>query len=532
MTIALAETIPRSWRQARLGPAVADDPIAVIDIGSNSGRVVVVRVSDAGHLQIVADERAPLRLSRDLQATGGRLGIEALERTVLALRDFLAVARGAGAADTVAVATAAVREAEDCDAFVDAIHDRTGLDLEVIDGEQEAAYAFLGAVHGLPVEDGLLFDIGGGSLEVTTFADRALDTALTLPLGALRLSDEFLRTDPPAAEERDALANRVRDVLKDAGVGSLGNEHQVVGTGGTVRNLARMDARRHRSFIPHLHGYRVPVPRLQTVADALAGRKLHRRRSMSGLNADRADSIVGGATAVLALLDLVGGPDLLVSGQGLREGVALTALGMSTSSPPAVRRASIAALCSRFTTWDEERARRRTLVVERLASDLDPEAEAEQVEMLAHAATLLDVGRAVDYYDRYAQSARTVLGADLIGFSHRHLAILAATFLQAAGERPSDASRAQLPKRDLGWTARAGAILALADEIESRTPPGEPIALSCRVRPRGVVISAPVLAAWPPRAVGDRFRRAFRRKLVIEDVGATSNGASGASRAT
>ena len=497
---------------------MAPHPVAVIDIGSNSGRVVVVRVSDDGHLQIVADERAPLRLARDLGMLG-RLGEDALERTVLALRDFLAVANGAGARDTVAVATAAVREAEDCDAFVDAIHDRTGLDVEVIDGEQEAAYAFLGAVHGLPVEDGLLFDIGGGSLEVTRFADRQLTGAWTLPLGALRLSDEFLRTDPPTAVERDRLARHVRRALKEAGIGGRIGGDQVVGTGGTVRNLARMDARRHRSFIPHLHGYRLPVDRLRVVADQLAGRKVERRRSMSGLNEDRADSIVGGAGAVLSILDFAGAADLLVSGQGLREGVALTALGMPTSSPPAIRRASISALCGRFTTWDEERARRRTLVVERLAGDLDPEAESEQVEMLAHAATTLDVGRAVDYYDRYGQAARTVLSADLIGFSHRHLAMLAGTFLHGAGERPADTFHAELSRRDQAWTARAGAILAIADEIEARTPSGEQVVVSCRIRPRGVVLTAPVLSAWQPRDAGDRFRRAFRRRLVIEERG-------------
>src|SRR6476646_2218320 len=101
--------VPRTWRQATLLRAMPEHPVAVIDIGSNSGRVVVVRVSDEGHLQIVADERAPLRLARDL-STLGRLGGEAIDRTVFALRDFLAVARGAGAVDTIAVATAAVRE--------------------------------------------------------------------------------------------------------------------------------------------------------------------------------------------------------------------------------------------------------------------------------------------------------------------------------------------------------------------------------------------------------------------------------------
>jgi exopolyphosphatase/pppGpp-phosphohydrolase len=137
--------------------------------------------------------------------------------------------------------------------------------------------------------------------------------------------------------------------------------------------------------------------------------------------------------------------------------------------------------------------------------------------MLAYAATLLDLGRAVDYYDRFGQAARTVLSADLIGFSHRHLAVLSGTFLAAVGERPGDGHRAELSKRDRAWAARAGAILALADEIESRTPPGEPVAVSCRVRPQWVMVTAPVLAAWRPRAVGDRFRRAFRRRLVVEE---------------
>jgi exopolyphosphatase/guanosine-5'-triphosphate,3'-diphosphate pyrophosphatase len=219
---------------------------------------------------------------------------------------------------------------------------------------------------------------------------------------------------------------------------------------------------------------------------------------------------------VLSLLDTVGAPGLVVSGQGLREGVALDSLGLSTSRPPAVRRASVAALCARFATWDEERARRRALVVERLAADLDPEAEPEQVEMLSHAATLLDLGRAVDYYDRFGQAARTVEAGDLIGFSHRHLAVLSATFLAAAGER-ADAHRAELSKRDRTWVARAGAMLALADEIESRTPPGEPVTVSTRIRGRTVILYAPVLTAWRPRAMGDRFGRAFRRRLVIKE---------------
>ena len=496
---------------------MANHPIAVIDIGSNSGRVVVVRVSAEGHLQIVADTRAPLRLGRDV-ASDGVLGQAALDRTVAALRDFTALARGAGAVRTVAVATSAVREAGDGEAFVDAVGELTGVEVRVIDGRQEAAFAFLGAVHGLPVDDGLLFDIGGGSLELTRFRDRELGRTWTLPLGALRLSDDLLRSDPPAPEEIGELARHVRRALEDAAVPALVSGERLVGTGGTMRNLARMDARRHRTFIPHLHGYELPAGRYRDLSTMLAGRKLARRRSTPGLNADRADSIVGGALAVMALIEFVGAGGVLVSGQGLREGVALTELGMSTSRPAEVRRASVAALTERFSTWDPARAARRVVVVERLAADLDPEAQPEQVEMLAHAATALDVGRAVDYYDRFAQAARIALSADLTGFSHRHLAMLSAITLHADGERP-EPYRAELSRADREWAARAGAILALADEIESRTPPGESLSVSCRVRSRQVVLAAPALAAWRPGRLANRFRRAFRRRLVIEETG-------------
>jgi len=96
--------------------------------------------------------------------------------------------------------------------------------------------------------------------------------------------------------------------------------------------------------------------------------------------------------------------------------------------------------------------------------------------------------------------------------------MLSAITLHADGERP-EPYRAELSRADREWAARAGAILALADEIESRTPPGESLSVSCRVRSRQVVLAAPALAAWRPGRLANRFRRAFRRRLVIEETG-------------
>ena len=489
--------------------------VAVIDVGSNSGRAVVFRLVGEGHLEILADARVPLRLARDL-TRGGRLGEASIERTLQALRDFTMVARGSGAEQTVAVATSAVREAENADELVDRAARELGLSLEVIDGEREAYLSFLGAVHGLPVEHGSLIDVGGGSLEVSSFRGRRPADSWTFPLGALRLSDRFLESDPPEPEELDSLRDHVRGELEGGGLRPLGPGDALAGTGGTVRNLAAIDERWHRYFIPNLHGYVLERVRLQDVFELLVGKRSEKRMAVPGLSSDRADSILGGAVVVDSVMEHLGAAGLVVSGQGLREGIALDALGLGPEALPTAREISLTALASRFTTWDAKTASRRADAAAALTDGAVSDASGEEREMLAHAATALDLGRAIDYYERHREASVVVLAADLDGFTHRQRALVAAILRQAGGESVGTSFRPLLDKRDRAWIPRAGAMLALADEIERRTPPDEPVVVACSVRRNGVVVRAPSLASWRPRSVGDRFRRAFHRPLVVE----------------
>jgi exopolyphosphatase/guanosine-5'-triphosphate,3'-diphosphate pyrophosphatase len=177
--------------------------MAVVDIGSNSGRVLVVRLNDLGHLDVVETEGTPLRLVHEL-STSASLGEPVVLRTLEALRGFETIARGAGATNIVAVATAAVREASNGVAFVQRLRSETGLDISVISGELEARYGFLGAVYGVPANDGVLVDIGGGSVQITRFRDRILNV-VEPPLPALRLSDRpwsAIRRPPPTQTTR------------------------------------------------------------------------------------------------------------------------------------------------------------------------------------------------------------------------------------------------------------------------------------------------------------------------------------------
>ena len=331
------------------------DPIAVIDIGSNSGRVMVFERDTAGHLRLLAGSRAPLRLVHDVDEDA-TLSEATMARTMEALRDFRAIAVSAGAARIVAVATAAMRDARNGGILTRRVRRELGIHVEIIEGLTEARYGFTGAVRGLMVSNGLLFDLGGGSVQITRFERRKLVHATSLPFGALRLSEKFLTSDPPSRKQLRRLRDHVRRRLARERIRPVTSTNRLVGTGGTVRNLAKIDRQTRNYPITSLHGYELSVDRLADVVDRLAAVREKRRDEIPGLSAERADSIVGGAIAIQTLAEFVRAETILVSGQGVREGVALGMLNMPIGSPDAVKEASLLSLISRFSGW---RSRRR-----------------------------------------------------------------------------------------------------------------------------------------------------------------------------
>ena len=503
-------------------PAIADvpepapsasDAVAVIDIGSNSGRVVVFQSDPGGYLRAVAGSRASLRLVDDVDRRG-EFTEATMARATEALRDFKAIAMSAGATRIVAVATAAMREASNGALFAERLQRELGIRIDVITGAAEARYGFAGAMRGLAVSNGLLFDVGGGSMELTRFERRRRGDDVSLPLGALRLSRRFLETDPPKRPQLRRLRDHIRQQLRKASIERLSKDDCLVGTGGTLRNLAKIDREAEGYPIASLHGYELPSDRLADIVGRLARMKERDRDRLPGLSAERADSIVGGAVAIHTLAEFVRAPRVLVSGQGVRHGLALEQLGIPGGSLETVKEAALASLVARFGGWSREVATRREKVAATLYRAIEPRGPVILNAAVRHAAVVLDIGRAVDVVNRHRHVADILLTAELTGFTHAELALVCAV-VRRAGDRHADIrSLAAIGRVGPKFVERAAIILSLADEVEARCPPGQPIAIRSEVN-RNVTLSIPVLPSWLEQGLEKRFERAFGRELIV-----------------
>ncbi len=504
-----------------------DDPsdstlTAVIDVGSGSARAVVMQLS-LGGVEILAQQRLNLNLMSHVSRQGA-LDEEGVASTLDAIEDFVQVCLSYGVNTIHAVGTAALRESHNGVHIARQARQRYGVDLRIISGYEEAGYCFIGAVHGLPVSQGLLADLGGGSMEVVSFADRRMDTRDTLPLGSLRLANSFRLTDSPTAEDMAAAFRYVRQCLSAAKVPYLGPEDILVGSGGSMRLLSKLDRRRRAYPIHTMHGYRIGAKGLSKLVGLLASCDLEERSLIPGMNPERTHSIVGGAVVAQALLQHTGAESIMLSGQGLREGLArqrepLPADGqVSLMSIASVRRNTLKDVMSRFAPRFTRRGARRASLAGRIAHAVWDGRRKRLTSSLECAALLLDVGSVVDFYNRLNRAASILAWTDLPGFSHRESAQIAAMLLLAEGRRlPKKYRKTRIlsdgDRRRLG---QAALVLVLADELERRLPPHVTTeSVNIALDNSGLIVTTP---AWSKASAPDlhsRWEMEFNQPILI-----------------
>jgi len=295
--------------------------IAFLDLGSNAARFLLARVTPGVGFRVLQEERVQTRLG------GGRprtLPRDAVDETLEAVHRFLRrVRNGNGQGPRVlAVATSAVRDAVNRERLLGPLRRDEGVEVQILSGSQEARLGALAALRSLPFKDGVVADLGGGSLQLTRVRGGRIVSTASLPLGAVRTTRAFLRHDPAAPRELRALRREIRDQLLGALPPAQRGE-EVVGLGGTVRTLARIHLVAHGHPGRSRHGLRLLQSDVTAIRERLEALPERKRRRIPGLKRERADVVLAGAIVIEEVMILGGYLTLIVCTHGVRDGLLL-----------------------------------------------------------------------------------------------------------------------------------------------------------------------------------------------------------------
>jgi exopolyphosphatase / guanosine-5'-triphosphate,3'-diphosphate pyrophosphatase len=403
--------------------------VAVIDMGSNSWRLVVFGYEpDTPWWSLVDEIREAVRIGAGMGEQSGNGRLLRADRVELALHTaavFSAFCRATGVDQVEALATSAIRDADNGEELLDEIERTTGLHARVISGEEEARYGWLAIANSTTIEDGFGLDIGGGSIQTLKIDGRGLTDSRSLRLGAVRVSERFLPDEKATSKQMRALRAHASAKLEELGWWSGGG--RLVGIGGTIRNLAA--AAMKRLDIPDIdvQGFRLTRDALEEVIEELASRPASKRGEVKGIKYDRADVILGGAIVLATALDEGGFDAIEVTDAGLREGAFFERLLGEDGLFEDVRSESVHNLAHRF-GHDGEHERH---VWELSSSMFDGLAAAGlhdygrwERELLWAASLLHDIGVAVNYDDHHRHSYYLTLNAGLPGFTPRELVLI------------------------------------------------------------------------------------------------------------
>jgi exopolyphosphatase/guanosine-5'-triphosphate,3'-diphosphate pyrophosphatase len=297
---------------------------AFIDIGTNTILCLIADLKEDHRFRVVDDLAEITRLGRGVDRTG-RIGAEGEQRSLEVLRRYLERCKTLNVEGVIAVGTSALRDAQNSAEVQARIQTELGLAVRVISGEEEAAYSFLAVRSGLhlPAREVLVIDIGGGSTEFIRGNDAGVLQAVSLNLGSVRLTEQFLHSDPVRGEECEKMIRVIDQEL--AGLVNQWQTHNsaltLVGIAGTFTTLAAVEKKLLRYSHSEVHGRALTVTEVRRQVELFRSRTIAARKAIPGLEPKRADVILAGACLIERIMSLIDAEQVVVSDQGVRYGL-------------------------------------------------------------------------------------------------------------------------------------------------------------------------------------------------------------------
>ena len=501
------------------------EKLGVIDLGSNTARLVIAELFTDGHYMIVDEMKESVRLGQDMDRDGF-LKPQRVAETIRTLKMFKRLCDANGVDRIIAVATAAVRRAKNQRSFLDEIQASCNLKLRVLSEEEEAVLVYRGVINTMDIPKGVILEIGGGSTKIIYYNRRNLLNYVSLPFGAVTLTDLFASDCSPEEASVQIETFFTEQLKKVEWLKEIDPEAQMIGVGGSFRNLFKISKLIKKYPIDIVHNYRMSVEDFNGVYDMVRVLDVDKRKKIKGLSPDRADIMPAAMAIMKSFVSYVGIDNFAIGANGLREGILL-----NQAFPITIEKPISDVLTYSLDTVNKYYGCDKTHVdhVVQLSIQLFKQLRVlhkfsrQYLKILKIAASLHDCGKRVKYYSNAKHSGYVILNSAIYGATHREIVL--ASFVAACHKR-EDVSMAEwqkykniLTEEDLEAVKKLGVLLRIAENLD-RSRSSVVTGVNCDVLGDSVIMKTEVtgdalLEIRSASMANSEFKKSFRKNLEI-----------------
>ncbi|MBR1891547.1 MAG: Ppx/GppA family phosphatase [Clostridia bacterium] len=502
------------------------EKIGIIDLGSNSARLVIVQMLGDGHFMVIDQLKESVRLGKDMERDGF-LKPQRIAETLKTLKMFRKLCDAYGIERIIAVATAAVRRAKNQRSFLEEISTACGVKLKVLSAEEEAMYIYRGIINTMDIPKGLILEVSGGSTKIIHYNRRNLLEYATLPFGAITLTElyaaEGISPEEQAKKVEEFFTEQFKNIewLKD-----MDPETQLILVGGSFRSLGRISKLIKKSPYPIVHNYHIENEEFLSIYERLNGMDLDKKKRIKGVSSTRADILPSALAAVKSITKYCGFNEMVISGCGLREGLMFNyAMPMTFEKPISdVLTYSLMTLV-KFYNCNEKHVEQVLNISVQLFRQLRVlhKFPRQYLKILKVAAMLHDTGSSIKYYDYQKHSSYIALNSALYGISQKEIVMAA---LVISIYKNDDFSMSEFNKyrefmneQDVDVIRKLGIMMRIAESLD-RSKSGCVSGIVCDVLGDSVIMKTEIvsdadLEIKEAKTAAQDFRRVFKKNLDI-----------------
>ena len=501
------------------------EKIGIIDLGSNTARLVIVDMFADGHYMVVDELKESVRLGQDMERDGF-LKPQRVAETIRTLKAFKRLCDARNVEKIIAVGTAAVRRAKNQRSFLDEIQATCNLRIRVLSEEEEATLVYRGVINSMDIPRGLILEIGGGSTKIVYYNRRNILNYATLPFGAVTLTDLFAADEDPQVATQHVEEFFTEQLKQLPWLKEVDPETQMIGVGGTFRNLFKIRKLIKKYPLDTLHNYNLPVEDFESTYETIRSLDVEKRKKMKGLSPARADIMPAAMAIIKSFTSYMGTQNFTIGSCGLREGLMINyAMPITVEKPISdVLGYSLSTLVKHY-GCDEKHVEHTVALSVQLFRQLRVlhKFPRQYLKVLKIAASLHDCGNTLRYYNHQKNNWYVILNSAIYGATHREIVLAA---FVAGVQKREDVNLIEWQKykdivleEDLDAVKKLGVLLRIAEALD-RSRAGLVTGINCDVLGDSVIMKTEVtgdaaLEIHEAEGVNNEFKKAFRKNLEI-----------------